>query len=190
LTTATLRYNAVTGRLFVPFIERIRGITAQPIDVSLESELSKLDAVPWLSYKFRNYARHSILAGDHIIAVLAQPELRRPIIRLGRWTYRRTIIMAHVLILTDRELIIIRDDPDSPESFDETRYGGVWDYIPLNKIERVVLQDRDAAVLSVSLDLPLGDRVETLFAADRRVEVERFLNDVIEWSPEATLQHV
>ena len=187
LTTVTLRYNAVTDRLFVPFIERIRGSTAQPIDILDESELNKLDNVPWLSYKFRNYARHSILTGDHIIAALAQPEVRRPIIRLGRWTYRRTIIMAHVLILTDRELIIIRDDPDSPESFDDTRYGGVWDYIPLNKIERVAVQERDA-VVSVALELPLGDRVETLFASGRRVEVEQFLNDVIEWSPEATRQ--
>jgi hypothetical protein len=106
--------------------------------------------------------------------VLAQPELRRPIIRLGRWTYRRTIIMAHVLILTDRELIIIRDDPDSPESFDETRYGGVWDYIPLNKIERRAARQGRRCAVGVA-GLAARDRVETLFAADRRVEVERFL---------------
>jgi hypothetical protein len=150
--------------------------------------LSKLDDFVLPSFKFRNYARHSILPGDRIIAVLAQPEVRRPVIRLGRWSYQRTIVMAHVLILTDRELIIIRDDPDSPQSFDKTRYGGVWDYLLLDKIERIAWRERDANVLSLALELPLGDRVESLFAAHRRAEVERFLNHVIEWAPEAVLQ--
>jgi hypothetical protein len=188
LTTVTLRFNAVTDRYFAPFVERIRGAGAHPGDMPHDGELSKLDDIARLSFKFRNFARHSLLSGDRVIAGLAQPEVRRTIIRLGRWAYRRTSVMAHVLILTERELIIIRDDPDSPESFDETRYGGVWDYLPLNKIERIVWRDKDAAVFSVTLELPLGDRIESLFAAERHVEVERFLNEVMEWAPEATLQ--
>jgi len=188
LTTITLRYNAVTDRLFTPFIDRIRGTGGNPIEFPRDLELSKLDDVVLPSFKFRNYARHSILPGDRVIAVLAQPEMRRPVIRLGHWTYQRTIATAHVLILTDRELIVIHDDPDSPQSFDKTRYGGVWDYIPLNKIQRIGCRDRDAAILSVMLELPLGDRIESLFAADRSGEVERFLNQVIEWAPEAVLQ--
>jgi hypothetical protein len=188
LTAVTLRFNAVTDWLFAPFVEQIRGGAAYPGNVPHDLELSKLDDVSWPSFKFRNYARRSVLPGDQIIAVLAQPEMRRPVIRLGRWSYQRTIIMAHVVILTNRELIIIRDDPESPQSFDKTRYGGIWDYIPLNKIERITSRDRDADVLSVVLDLPFGDRVESLFAAKRRAEVERFLSDVIEWSPEAALR--
>lgn len=188
LTTVTLRYNAVTDWLFAPFIERIRGTGTDPIHVPRDIELSKLDDVVLPSFKFRNYARHSILPGDRVIAVLAQPEVRRPVIRLGHWSYQRTIVLAHVMILTDRELIIIRDDPESPRSFDQTRYGGVWDYIPLNKIERIAWQARDAAVLSLALELPLGDRVESLFAPDQREKVEQFLNHLIEWAPEAALQ--
>jgi hypothetical protein len=156
--------------------------------VPRDVELGKLDDVVLPSFKFSNYARHSLLPGDRIVAVLAQPEVRRSVVQLGRWSYQRTIVMAQVLILTDRELIIIHDDPNSPQAFDNTRYGGVWDYLPLKKIERVAWRDRDAAVLSVMLELPLGDRVECLFAADRRAEVERFLNHLIEWVPEATIQ--
>jgi hypothetical protein len=188
LTAVTLHFNAVTDWLFVPFIERIRGAGAHPIDVPRDVELGKLDDVVLPSFKFSNYARHSILPGDRIVAVLAQPEMRRPVVQLGRWSYQRTIVMAQVLILTDRELIIIHDDPNSPQAFDNTRYGGVWDYISLNKIERVAWRDRDATVLSVVLELPLGDRVECLFAVNRREEVERFLNHLIEWVPEAAVQ--
>jgi hypothetical protein len=124
LTTITLRYNAVTDWLFAPFIDRIRRAGANPVDVPRDLELGKLDDAVLPSFKFRNYARRSVLPGDRVIAVLAQPEVRRPVIRLGHWSYQRTIVMAHVLILTDRELIIIRDDPESPRSFDNTRYGG------------------------------------------------------------------
>ncbi len=190
LKTITLRYNVVTDRLFAPFIERIRGTSHHPIAILRDSELDKLDDISGLSFKFRNYARHSLLPGDRIIAVLAQAEVRRPVIRIGRWTYQRTIIIAHVLMLTDRELIIMRDDPESPQSFDGTRYGGVWDYLPLSKIERITWRKKDADVLSVTLELPLGDQIETLFAADRHTDVEQFLTELIEWVPEATLHRI
>jgi hypothetical protein len=188
LTTITLHFNAVGDRLFDPFINRIRSAGAGPIDVQHDTDLSKLDETDLLSYKFRNYARRSLLPGTQVVAALVQPEIGRTILRFGRWSFRHTIATAHVLILTERELIIIRDDPDSPQYRDNTRYGGVWDYIPLNKIERIAWQDRDSEVLTVRLELPHGDRVESLFAADRRSEVERFLNQVIEWAPEATVQ--
>jgi hypothetical protein len=188
LTTITLRFNTVSDRLFTPFVDRIRGAAASPSDVPRDLELSNLDDFDLPSYKFRNYARRSLLPGDRVITVLGQPEIRRAVIRLGRWSYQRTLVMAQVLILTDRELIVIHDDPGSPQSSDQTRYGGVWDYIPLSKIGRIAWRDKDAAVLAVTLDLPVGDHVEGLFPVERRAEVERFLQQVSEWAPEATLR--
>jgi hypothetical protein len=188
LTTITLRYNAVTDWLFTPFIDRIRGTAANPIEFPRELERSKLDAFDLPSYKFRNYARHSLRPGDRLIAAIGQPEMRRPVFRIGHWTVQRTLATAHVLLLTDRELIVIYDDPDSPKSFDDTRYGGVWDYIPLDKIERIAWRDKDDSVLAVTLGLPLSDRIEILFPVVRRAEVERFLTQVSEWAPEAALQ--
>ena len=188
LTTINLRFNAVSDHLFAPFVDVIRGASTNPIEFPRDTELAKLDNLDLLSYKFRNYTRRSVRPGDRIIAAIGQSEMRRPVIRLGRWAYRRTIATAHVLLLTDHELIIIHDDPDSPPSSDGTRYGGVWDYIPLDKIERIAWRDKDAEVLAVTFDLPLGDRVESLFQAVRCVEVERFLQQVGEWAPEARLQ--
>ncbi len=190
LTTVTLRFNAVTDRLFKPFVDRIRGARPNPIGLARDSDLGALADAGWLSFKFHNYARQSLLPGDRLIAALGQPEVRRPIIRIGRWSYRRTVILAHVLLLTDRELIIIRDDAESPESFDDTRYGGVWDYVPLSKIRQITYGARDAEVLAVTLGLPRGEQVETLFAADRNAEVERFLNHLVEWAPEASMRRL
>lgn len=188
LTTITLRFNTVSDRLFTPLVDRIRGTPASPIDVPRDLELDKLDSFDLPSYKFTNYARHSIRPGDRVLAAIGQAELRHPVIRIGRGTVQRTSATAHVLLLTDRELIIICDDPDSTQSFDNTRYGGVWDYIPLDKIERIAWRDKDAALLAVTLDLPLGDRIESLFPVERRAEVERFLKQLSEWAPAAALQ--
>ena len=188
LTTIVLRFNTVSDRLFTPFVDRIRGAAANPIDFPRDLELSRLDEFDLPSYKFRNYTRHCIRPGDQVITALGQGEMRRPVIRFAHWTYERTIATAHVLLLTDRELIVIHDDPDSPQSFDKTRYGGVWDYIPLSKIERIAWRNKDAEVLAVTLDLPLGDRIESLFPVKRRQEVERFFKQVSEWAPEASLQ--
>jgi hypothetical protein len=188
LTTLMLRFNTVSDQLFMPFVDLIRGTSATPIEFPREHEVSKLDDFDLPSYKFRNYARRSVRPGDRVIAALGQREMHHPVIRIGRWTFQRTIATAHVLLLTDRELIIIHDDSDSPPSSDGTRYGGVWDYIPLDKIARIAWRDKDAEVLAVTFDLPLGDKSESLFPAVRRVEVERFLQQVGEWAPEARLQ--
>lgn len=188
LTTISLRFNTVSERLFTPFVDAVRGTTASPIEHPRDVEVNNLDDFDLMSFKFKNYARRSVRPGDRVIAAIGQSEMRRPVIRLGRWTYERTVATAHVLLLTDHELIVLHDDPESPAASDKTRYGGVWVYVPLNKIERIAWHDRDAGSLAVTLDLPLGNQIESLFPAARRMEVERFLRQVSEWAPEAVLQ--
>jgi len=92
---------------------------------------------------------------------------------LGR-AFQRTIAMSHVLIVTDRELIIVHDAPDSPKWRDDTRYGGVWDYIPLNKIAAVEVAEQATGLLALSMQLPHNDHVDVFFSLDRHVELERF----------------
>jgi hypothetical protein len=123
-----------------------------------------------------------------VIDSLLQPEMRAPLLTLFGKTLSRLVSVAHLWILTDTELIMIRDDEDSPIWQSGSRYGGVWLYLPLSKITTISVTNHDANVLAVQLKLPYGDRVEALFAADRRDEVERFLNQVIEWAPEASVQ--
>jgi hypothetical protein len=64
----------------------------------------------------------------------------------------------------------------------------VWTYIPLGKITSVALVHTNADVLTLALELPHGDRVESRFAAARQNEVDRFLNQLLEWAPDAALK--
>ena len=180
------KFNAVTERLFTPFVEKIRGATNAAPGLDRDAELAKLDRADLLSFKFKNYARRSILPGAQIIASVAQLEIRKTVVKVLGHSFQRTLATAHLLILTDRELIIIHDDSDSPKSADDTRYGGVWDYIPLNKITEVDQIEQETGLLALTVQLPDSDHVEVLFQPDRRTDVERFVSQLIEWAPEAT----
>jgi hypothetical protein len=186
LTSTTLKFNAVTERLFAPFLRQIRRApSSQTAEVDRDAELQKFDYLTTVDFKFRNFAYRSVRPGERVIHSLLQPEMRTPILTfLGR-TLSRLVATAHLCVLTDAELIIIRDDEDSPVWQGGTRYGGVWQYLPLDKITTIAVMSRSPDVLTVTLELPHSERVESLFEAARWCEVERFLHQVIEWAPQA-----
>jgi hypothetical protein len=184
-----LKFNAVTETLFTPFIEKIRGAANYSREVDRALELQKFDTADLLTFKFKNYARRSILPGARVVATVSQPEIRKTVVKILGRAWQRTAAMSHVLILTDHELIIVQDDPNSPTWIDDTRYGGVWKYLPLSKITALELTDLNTGLLAFHIWLPQDDPVEVLFAPDRRAVAARFLNQIIEWAPEATFRH-
>jgi hypothetical protein len=173
-----LKFNVVSERLFTPFVETIRGVANYPPGIDRETELKKLNNADLLTFKFKNYARRSILPGAQINAVVSQPEIRKTVVKVLGRAFQRTIAMSHVLILTDRELIIVHDDPDSPKWRDDTRYGGVWDYVPLNKIAAVDLTEQATGLLALTIQLPQNDHVDAFFSPNRRAELERFVTQL------------
>ena len=175
LTAATCTFNAVTARLFTPFLARIRAVAADA-EVDLAHERAKFDALGRRSYKFMNYGRGSILPGETVVDQVWQPELRTPLVAiLGKTIYRRQA-PAQLCILTDHELIVIREDPG--EIDEQGHYGGIWTYVPLAQIVGVNLAARGASMLVLSVNLPAGDRLEMLFAAANQPAVEVFLGAV------------
>jgi hypothetical protein len=178
LTAVTLKFNAVSEHLFRPFLEKIRHAADYPPGIDRDAELAKLEGVDALTFKFNSFARHSLLPGAKMIQTVAQPEIRRPVLKAFGRTFYRTVALSHVLVLTDRELIIIRDDINSPVAFDESRYGGVWDYIPLDKITAATLADQGDGRFALSIYLPQNDCIESVFMAAKRSEVERLLNQL------------
>ena len=178
LTAVTLKFNAVSEHLFRPFLDKIRYAADYPPGIDRDAELAKFEGVDKLSFKFNSFARHSILPGAIVIQAVAQPEIRMPVLKAFGRSFYRTIALSRVLVLTDRELIIIRDDINSPMAFDESRYGGVWDYIPLDKITAATLVDQADDRFALSIHLPQDDCIESLFMGPKRSEVKRLLNQL------------
>jgi hypothetical protein len=171
----TLRFNAISERLFYPLIERcrcaqLRQPGQEPADLNIER--ARFDPLEQHNFKFMNYARRSLLPGEHVHGYMLQAEMRRPsLVIMGRGLWQRTISPAHLCILTEHELILIRDDPESLKGCDDGRYGGVWNFIPLAHIASVQLAaDRFGDPL-LALTLRNGSRVESLFAPGQRDEL-------------------
>jgi hypothetical protein len=170
--SSTLRFNTVTERLFTPILKRIRLANVDPKDAAPSLESERFNHWIRLNYKFMNYARHSLLGREKVVQAILQPEIRASVLTVLGRTYYRVISPTHAAILTDRELIIIREEA---RQSGVDRYGGIWDYIPLNKIVTLSLSEKNGDLLALSIQLPESVRLESLFQASAKREVEQLL---------------
>jgi hypothetical protein len=86
--------------------------------------------------------------------------------------------LAHLTILTDKELIVIQDDERSRENRG-VRYGGKWQYIALSRISAVSLREHADDLLILSLTLSPGERrLEIIFAASRKQELTQLQDEL------------
>jgi hypothetical protein len=175
--STTVRFNSVTDYLLAPILERMRlGKEVAP-QAAPRSEMDKFDRWAKLNFKFMNFARGSLLGGEKVIHAALQPEVRVRRIRILGMSFYQTLSPALAVIVTDRELITIRDDL---HKYGANRYGGIWDYIPLDKIAAASLSEKDTGLLALSIELPEGARLEYLIQAAARAEIEALLDGLRE----------
>jgi hypothetical protein len=172
-TSSTLIFNSVTDYLFRPILNTMRRFDVNATKTSNDSQPEQFDHLIKVNFKFMNYARHSLMGGEQVIHSILQPEIRASLLTFLRKTYYRTISPTHMCILTDRELIVIREEGTRRK---EDRYGGIWDYIPLNKIESLNLGQRDDNLLVLTIQLPGNVQFELLFQVSARGEIEQLID--------------
>ncbi len=171
--SSTLRINSACSHLFAPLLERMR-LAADGAPGTLQSpHPGVFDHWNRLNYKFMNYARGSLLGGDRVMHAILQPEIRANQVTLLGRTFYRTIAPALACILTERELILIREDIRLVGGH---RYGGIWDYIPLGVVTDMALNDRDDRLLVLAIRLPGSAPLEFQFQAAARPEIEQLLD--------------
>jgi hypothetical protein len=171
-TSSMIRFNSVTDYLFVPILKKIRLAAVNSKDGVQGLELNKFDHWATLNYKFMNYARHSLLGGEKVIQALFQPEIKTRRFEILGKTYYRTLAPTHACILTDRELIMIREELLQNR---KDNYGGIWDYIPLNKIATLAVNQKDDTLLALSIHLRTNEQLEFLFQASMQAEIDQLL---------------
>ncbi len=179
VSSTTIEFNTATSRHFARFVNKIRPAPEFLEGCTRDVEQAKFDTLASESFKFTNFARESLVQGEQVQQIVWQPKISKPLTRLWRYTFYQTLSLAHLVILTDKELIVIQDDERSRESRG-IRYGGKWHYIALKHIGAVALsaQGDDRVNLSLTL-VPGGRRLEIMFAAARKEEIAR-LQDGLE----------
>ena len=170
--SSSIRFNTVTDYLFTPIVERIRLFAIGTEGTTQEPESGLFDHLTNINYKFMNYGRRSLLGGEKFIHSILQPEIRTPILKFLSRTLYRTIFPTHMSILTDHELIMIREEARRSGN---DRYGGIWDFIPLKKIDSLSLDEKGSDLLLLSIQLPENERFEYLYQASAKKDLSQLL---------------
>jgi len=176
-STTEFKFNTVTEYLFAPIVNKIRSATDCAPEIDPNLERSKFNFLNQMNLKLMNYARRSLLLDEKVVRVILQSEIRDEVLRLFSNSLFRTVCLAHLSILTDRELILIQDGTGKRWG-EDIRYGGVWNYIPLDKITSVSLTGPEDGLLTMFVRLPEGDSIDSLFSVSNKQEVDGFLSQL------------
>lgn len=177
--TITVEYNSVAEIFFKPIVEKVRS-SINHLDQSdfakaqFKKEQSKFDALIKMNFKYMNFGKRSLLPGEQIQQFILQPDIRVKFLKY----FQRTLSFTHLTILTDHELIFIKDD-DSFKMAQHVRYGGVWRYISLQKIMKIAVDNiLEHDLIKLSLILPEEVGFSFLFSASQRPELDLLLHTV------------
>jgi len=177
LTSSTLKFNSVTDRVMAPLVEAMRPSLTGPGAPAAGRDSSQFAYLATQSFKFRSYAQATIRPGESVVQTILQPEIRSKLVRLAFVSLSRAVAPAHLTILTDCELIDIRDDI-SQRWLNGHPHGGIWTYVPLSRIVSISLDSKKKNTLVLSVCLPGRQHFDSVFEASARAELERLIEHV------------
>ncbi len=167
----TIRFNSVSDYLMTPFVQCLRGPDQAGSASILDIERARLDYLAASQYKFRTYGRASVRTGDTVCQTIFQPEIRHGRLTVLGISLSRFVSPAHLCILTNSELIDIRDDPSQRWS-KGSPHGAIWTYIPRAKITRAALASRADGTQEFSVHLEGGLCTRSIFDSDKIPHLE------------------
>jgi hypothetical protein len=178
---ATVAFNTVNVHHFEPIMQKIRQgmIQGQSGNGHGRQEPTGLEYLSTLNYKFMNYGRQSIRADETVVKAVYQPDR---CVKTLAWVnsimfrqstkgyltsfanYAKTLHLftkprvslyapSHLSILTDQELILIKEGKRIKME-QENLYGGVTTYIPLQNIQDISFaadSERSRCIMTVML---------------------------------------
>ena len=108
---------------------------------------------------------------------LWQPEIRRNIITLFGHSIYQTLALAHLIILTDKEIIIIEDDARSAEK-KKKRYGGIKRYLPLRNLLSVSCEEKEKGLWGLSLRFAPDSQLDYILENEKGSELLHFKDEL------------
>lgn len=115
-STVTIAMNTTSVPLYARFVNRIRPAPNKMELTKRQAERAKFQYLANKNFKFMNYGLESLVEGAKVRQIVWQPQINLPVMKLGWHTFYRTRALAHLIVLTDQELIVIQDDERSSEN--------------------------------------------------------------------------
>jgi hypothetical protein len=175
LTTTWLEFNTVSMRLFQPMILAMRQYPPPSTD-RYNPERDKFNHLARQHYKFMNYARKSLLPDEIVCTFILQPEITKPLFKGWGLKLRKTVVPKHICTLTDKELILIREEIKLWWHVG-SNYGGIWQYIPLSRISSIQLKPQSDELLALSIQLPGDQIIEPFFSVSCRDDIQHLIDE-------------
>jgi hypothetical protein len=119
------------------------------------------------------------MGGEKVLHSVWQPEIHARIAELFGWSFNRKLSPAHLAILTDKEVILIRDEERTRGNRD-VRYGGIRQFIPLDSIVAVSLTEQADDLLILSIHLSEDESVDSLFSVSKEQELVQLKTEIEE----------
>lgn len=179
LTTSVFGCDKTTDNILAPLFRPIRLRIDSLNEKAPSRRMERLDRWKELNAQVIDMARHCLMTGETVIESVLQPEIRPSIFSLDK-VLRGDRSPTHICILTDKELVMIREDPSLGK---KDQYGGVCNFIPLNKIHSLVTSQKGDDLLVVSTSIAGGNTFESLFDLSIQNDVNRFLDRTREFIP-------
>jgi hypothetical protein len=170
---STIDYNTSSARHYATFINKLRPLSPGADKTQLSAEQDKFNYLSTLNFKFMNYGRSSLVYGETVSQILLQPEIRESVWAPLGDMFQCTISLAHLVILTNHELILIQDVHERGRKAQKANYGGIWQYIQLRNIRSVTWTETENDRLTLSIAISPDRKIERLFAMSSKAEVER-----------------
>lgn len=169
LSVSIVEYNSVVVDLFDRIVKTIRQVYLMLDNMDGDQDLSKLEFLNKLNYKFLNYSHESILPGEKIIGTVYQPDISEKVLIV----FKRTVTLAHLTILTDKEIIIIKNEElvKVKREYD-FKHGGVWAYIPLDKIINMTINVNEKKGLLTLILFVKENAISLLFSLLKQQDLE------------------
>lgn len=175
----TFNFTSTVEQVFSPIIEAIRG-TADVRDVQdsatkTREEIAKLSYLWKLNIKYFNYAKQSLAPGATIQASVYQGDIPLSKLNVFKKPVFSSHLSGHMAMLTDRELVFIKESEEIREIHD-TSYGGVFNYIPLEKIRSLRFESNDDKKVDCLMNIQLvdGKYYQFQFSTSTAVQLEEF----------------
>lgn len=179
-TSSVFGCSNTADKILTPLFQRIRLRIISLSEKAPSRHLERLDRWNDRQYKVMDMARHCLLAGETVVLAILQPEIQGRLFSNLDGPFHRTKYPTHTCILTDKELIIIREEPSQGNKNAE---GSVCNFIPLSKIHSVSVSRESGDILIVAIRLLNGELFRSLFAVSLENEVNELLARIQESMP-------
>ncbi len=169
IISSIVEYNTVLEPLFKEILGTIRDAIANT-KVNFIDTHDSFYSIKDLTCRLENYTSTSLLPNQKVMGAMFQPALYK-----SSWFISKQILIPNqLIILTHEEFIIYKEEF---EKADIRKFGGVWLYLPVNKIREIeCTPDTSANLVDLSIRLNGSKRITLTYPLKRSDDVRALIS--------------